>query len=363
MEERTTGRLARHVAGPLLEYLRGEFGDCEFAEPPVPLAPGNQTVVHAFRLKGLAPPLDRALVLRLFPPGTDPLCVRIEAVLQNAIAAQGFPAARAYATCEREDVLGAPFFVMERLPGVPFFGDSLKLEDSGVPRITPRAVVRDGLRMLLRVPRVCAEVEARIHGLDASQLITALEEAHLPWNGLTLAGKLQEMSGLIDTCSLRGLPEAHDWLCEHLPAQDDHRVVCHGDMQPLNLLVECGEVVGVVDWSNALFAPPECAIGWTRASFLTLPLSLPGPLGLADRPVAHAIARGYERRYRRRRPYDRGAVAYYEAFRSLLILCHIAEKHARNADIRDAWNTQAGLDLLAAHFQAISGQEVAVPRL
>ena len=363
MEERTTGSLARHAAGLLLEYLRGELGDCDFAEPPVPLAPGNQTVVHAFRLKGLAPPLDRVLVLRLFRPGTDPLCARIEAVLQNAIAAQGFPAARAYATCEREDVLGAPFFVMERLPGAPLFGGSLPLEASGVPHITPRAVVRDGLRMLFRIPRVCAEAEARIHELDVSQLIAALEEAQLPWRALTLAGKLQEMSGLIETCSLRGLPEAHDWLCEHLPVQDDHRVLCHGDMQPLNLLVQGGEVVGVVDWSNALFAPPECSIGWTRATFLTLPLSLPGPLRLADRPVAHAIARAFERRYRRRRRYDREAVAYYEAFHSLLILCYIAEKYARGAYIRDAWNTRPGLDLLAAHFQAISGQKVAVPRL
>ena len=50
MEERTSGSLARHAAGLLLEYLRGELGDCDFAEPPVPLAPGNQTVVHATRI-------------------------------------------------------------------------------------------------------------------------------------------------------------------------------------------------------------------------------------------------------------------------------------------------------------------------
>ena len=52
------------ISGPLLEFLRGEFGACRYAEPPAALVRGNETDVYSLRLDGLDAPLDRPLVLQ-----------------------------------------------------------------------------------------------------------------------------------------------------------------------------------------------------------------------------------------------------------------------------------------------------------
>ncbi len=133
-------------------------------------------------------------------------------------------------------------------------------------------------------------------------------------------------------------------------------------MQPLNLLVQGGELCGVVDWSDALFAAPECEIGWTRATFLTLPLPLPALLRPAEGLIAAAIANGYSRAYRRVRPLDEDAVRYYEALHDVLILSSQAERIHRGEVVRDAWNSDTALAKVAAHFYSISGQRIAAPR-
>jgi len=343
------------IAAPLLEFLRSEWGECRYAEEPAALVPGHDTSVYAFRLSGVPPPLDGPLVLRLFRAGTEPVHVVSEAVLQNAIAGQGFPAAPAHAICERSDVLGAPFFLMERLPGGPLFGESVELRGDGTPGLRPAAIARTGLQMLIDLPRILAEVDARVHALDALQIIDAFQEARLPWRSRTPRGLLDKISGCIDDWSLDALRGALDWLVSHLPKESGDLFVCHGDMQPLNLLATDRRVCGVVDWSNTLFAPAECEIGWTRASFLTLPLPLPGPLALADRLVANGIANRYTKIYERERPLDTDAVRYYEAMHSLLVIATMERQVASGGIVRDGWNSARGRRNLTGHFRSISG--------
>ena len=73
------------------------------------------------------------------------------------------------------------------------------------------------------------------------------------------------------------------WLLESRPASESELVLCHCDVQPLNLLTEGGELRGIIDWANASLAPPELEVGWTRATYLTLDLALPGPVRLLAR--------------------------------------------------------------------------------
>jgi aminoglycoside phosphotransferase (APT) family kinase protein len=356
MEASVQSTAEQPIAGPLLEFLRDELGDCRYAEPPVALTPGNETLICAFRLEGPEPPLDRPLVVRLFPSGTDPARALGEAVIQNALADQGFPAARTFASCDRNEVLGGPFFVMERLPGETFLGSTLELDRTGAPRMLPWGVVRQGLQMLLDMPRRLAEVDVRMHALDASRAIAALEEAGLPWQTRTVEGQIRRMSALVDQSSLDGLRPGVEWLAAHLPAARDPVVVCHGDMQPLNLLVADHKVSGVVDWSNTLFAPPECEIGCTRAAFLTLPLPLPTPLRPAERGIATIIADRYTNVYERSRPLDADAVRYHEAFHNLWVLAVNAERASYGGVRRDAWGSPRARQKLVAHFHAISGE-------
>ena len=348
------------LSARLLEFLNEELGACRYAEPPTSMVRGNETEVYALRLEGLDPPLDGPLVLRLFRPGIEPDKARTEAAVQNAVADQGFPAARAHAICERDDVLGAPFFVMDRLPGKPLFGETLMLSSDGVPGVQRGGFMRNGLRMLVEIPRTLAEVDVRIHALDASLVIAALEQAGLAWQRHTVEGQLREMSERCERCWADGL-RACEWLKAQLPPAGDRLVLCHGDMQPLNLLVQGGDVSGVVDWSNAFFGAPECEIGWTRSTFLTLPLPLPRPVRPAERLIAAAIANGYSRAYRRSRPLDEDAVRYYEAFHDVIILCNLAERMHRGEVIRDAWNSAEAQAKVVAHFHSITGQTIAAP--
>jgi aminoglycoside phosphotransferase (APT) family kinase protein len=356
--------LESRVAEPLLGFLREEFGECVYAHSPVVLVPGNETAIYAFRLEGLAPPLDRELVVRRFRPGTDVREVAAEAALQNALADQGFPASPAYSVCTDASVLGGAFFVMERLAGEPLFGQSIQLDGSGSPRVNLAAVVHDGIAMLTKIPDTLADVDLRIHSLDVTKLVETLERAGVSSHRMTLDARLEQLSARVEQFALTGLVEGVAWLRGRLPAcEPEERVVCHGDMQPLNLLVQDGEVSGVVDWSNALLAPAECEIGWTRGTFLTLPIPLPGPLRFGARRFGRFIADRYTKAYRRERALDLDAVRYYEAFHSLLVLSHIGEEITRGRVFRDAWNTPEGIENLIDHFRSISNETLEIPPL
>ena len=350
------------IAEPLLAFLRAELGDCSYADPPVPLIAGNETLVCAFRLVGLAPPLDGALVLRLFAPGTPPDHVLGEAAIQNALVDQGFPAARVFASCADEKTLGGPFFVMERLPGTTYLADALELDRRGEPQLRPFAVVRHGLQMVFQMPRWLGRVDARIHELAGAPVREALEAAGVPWHARTVAGELDRVADRIDGAAADGLRNGLAWLRRERPRSDAPLVVCHGDMQPLNLLLRGRELSGVVDWSNALLAPAECEIGMTRAAFLTMPLPVPAPLRPAAGWIARTIAEGYTTAYRRARalPLDRELLPYYEAFECMRILSEAADRAARGEVKRDAYASPEALEQVRAHFARVTGRDIAL---
>ena len=90
-------------------------------------------------------------------------------------------------------------------------------------------------------------------------------------------------------------------------------MICHGDVQPLNLLMRDGELSGVVDWTHACVADPGLEIGWMSMALLTIPL--PGPALL--RPLLawgqRRAARLYIATYAAERPLDPERVRYYQA--------------------------------------------------
>ena len=355
--------LANDIAGPLLEFLRRQFGSCVYAEPLSPLRRGNEAIVYTFRVAGLRPPLDRPLVLRLFRSGSDPQQVLAQSAIQDAIAEQSFPAPKVYATDAGDDALGGPFLLMERLPGEPLYGDILDVDERGVPRAKPGRLVRRGIEMLMGLPRRVAELELRLHELRTAPVMAALDRAGVPWWGLTPAGRLTWAGSQIDVHGLEGLRPGLDWLWQNLPNMPDELVVCHGDLHPLNLLIREGEVSGVLDWSMTALAPREFEIGWMRATYLTIPLPLPGPLRFAERAIAAHLARRFSTSYARRRPIDGAVLPYYEAFRSLVGLTSLGARVARGEAIRDAWNSPQAIARVLEHFLRLTGIEAAVPRL
>ena len=85
----------------------------------MPLAGGFDTEIHALRLRRAPAGFDGPLVLRVLRAHHDPAMVMREQAIQNALADQGYPAARVLHATRDPAPLGAAFLLMERLPGTP----------------------------------------------------------------------------------------------------------------------------------------------------------------------------------------------------------------------------------------------------
>lgn len=345
------------IRGPLLEWAQDALGHGRYTTPPTAMTPGNDTQVYALALEGL----DLPLVLRVFRRGSDPRRPIFESAIQNGLAGQGLPAARALGACADPGVIGAPFFVMERLPGVPLYGDAIDLGADGLPRASWRRILQQGEGPVLDLPRMLADVDLRIHSAATKPVKDAIAEAGLHWQDLTLDGRLLALGERVAECQLDGLRAGVDWLQKHRPESRSEDVVCHGDMQPLNLLMRGGQLTGILDWANATLGPPEFEIGWTRAIYLTIDLSPPGPLRLLEKPLGELLIRRYTHCYERARPIDRSTLAYFEAFRSLSGLGMLGEMVVRGEEIRDAWNSRSAIDRVVRHVRTRTGVGVSIP--
>jgi aminoglycoside phosphotransferase (APT) family kinase protein len=157
--------------------------------------------------------------------------------------AQGLGAPKPLLMCEDAGVIGQPFFLMERLPGVA----------------AGHTVVRMALDRKA-LARELAQAAARIHAIPAP--VTAL-----PF--------LQHMDtrAVIAACRahLDNLREPHPvleyglrWCEQRVPATEESTFV-HRDFRTGNYLVHEGRVSGVLDWEFAATGNPLEDIGWICA--------------------------------------------------------------------------------------------------
>jgi aminoglycoside phosphotransferase (APT) family kinase protein len=147
--------------------------------------------------------------------------------------------------CGDADVLGAPFFVMERLEG----------ESVG------RRVVREPslAKARERLPRQMGEQLAKIHALSADGL-----ELPRPLEGRSPAQTALERT----RDQLAALGEPHPaleltirWLATRVPACA-RTVLVHGDFRVGNLMVGTEGLVGVFDWEFAHVGDAAEDLGW-----------------------------------------------------------------------------------------------------
>src|SRR5689334_6220682 len=102
----------------LLECLRERLGAAvSYAQPPAQLSGGFDTIIHAFRLAGLAGDWSGPLVLRVMTRGTSGTRVLREAAAHAALEKAGFAAPHVLLAEPDPAPLGAPFLIMQRLPG------------------------------------------------------------------------------------------------------------------------------------------------------------------------------------------------------------------------------------------------------
>ena len=325
---------ADEVARALLAHLRGALAApaLDLAAPASALSGGFDTEIFALTLRGAPPALSGPLVLRLSRPHHDPARVLREAATQNAVADLGYPAPRVLLASAEPHALGAPFMLMERLPGRP-------LLEAGA----------------IGMGAVLAAAQARLHALDAAPLARALGAAG------TLDGYLETEAGRIARAKLDGLRPLLDWLRARQP-RESATAICHGDFHPQNILVDGGRVTGVLDWPNAMVADPIFDVASTLniVSFVSAGItSLPAPVRWLLRAAQPILVRRYLASYRRLRPVDAARLAYYQVAAGLRALVRAGESRRRG--VLTGLDASPYATRLLAHACRVTGVEATLP--
>jgi aminoglycoside phosphotransferase (APT) family kinase protein len=246
---RTHAESAENAREPLLviDSLREFLNDNGLAAPPAieasPIGEGHSNVTFA---------LSTGVVLRRPPRGPLPPSahdVLREARLLRALEQTPVRAPRVLAVCDDPTVIGAPFYVMERLEGV---------------------VVTDTLPDTLDNP----DQRARI----ADELIDALVELHeVDWRAVGLEGfgkptgylerQLRRFTGLWEhnrTRELKEVEEVGDWLRANLPESPPATIV-HGDYRLGNTMLAPeapARLIAIFDWEMATIGDPLADLGY-----------------------------------------------------------------------------------------------------
>ena len=285
------------VLEPLLAFLDahglGE-GDAEVE----PIGDGHSNVTYALT-RGAA-----RLVVRRPPRG--PLPPSAHDVLREARVLRALerrvPVPRVLAVCADAGVIGAPFYVMERVAG---------------------DVVTDAVP----APLDTAAERRRI----GEQLVDALATLHaVDWRAAGLEGfgrpdgylerQLERFGGLWERNRTRELPAVERvgrWLGAHMPASPPATIV-HGDFRLGNVMYAPGapaRLVAIFDWEMSTIGDPLADLGYTCTFWVSRD---DPPAGIFER---HAVTRaaGFPSRaelvarYEERSGRTMGDVRWYEA--------------------------------------------------
>jgi aminoglycoside phosphotransferase (APT) family kinase protein len=231
------------VLEPLIEFL----GAAGLEAPPdlsaTPIGEGHSNVTFE---------LSTGVVLRRPPRGPLPPSahdVLREARLLSALAPTAVRSPEVLAVCDDQGVIGAPFYVMERVAG---------------------EVITDSVPEVLDTP----EQHSRI----ADELIDALVELHATdWVGAGLEGfgkptgylerQLRRFNGLWEHNRTRELPQVEQvggWLASRIPESPPATIV-HGDYRLGNTMFAAdapARLIAIFDWEMATIGDPLADVGY-----------------------------------------------------------------------------------------------------
>ncbi len=187
------------------------------------------------------------LVLRKDAPTTlDASIGRAEeyALLQAANAA-GVRVPTPCFICNDPDVLGQPFFVMHRLAG------------TAAGHVLTKQPASPGL------VRSLGQNLARIHRIDPPE---SLRRFLGPVPDGSISASINEYRRFLDDVNAEQLAIEFGlaWLERNAPAEN-RITLCHRDYRTGNLMVNNGELTGILDWEFAGWSNPMEDIGWFMA--------------------------------------------------------------------------------------------------
>jgi len=266
------------VLRPLAAFLDAHgLGSGEIAAEPV--GDGHSNVTYVIRRDGGEWVLRRPPRPPLPPSAHD---VLREALLLRALAPSDVRVPKVLATCDDEAVIGAPFYVMERVRGT---------------------VISDTLPDGVEPDRI------------GEELIEALVEVHAAdWQAAGLEGfgkpsgylqrQLRRFTGLWEhnaTREVAAIDEVTRWLGANVPESGPATIV-HGDYRLGNVMYSGERLSAIFDWELATIGDPLADIGYLLATYAQPgdPASIVASLTTVTRqegfPARDALVARYEER-------------------------------------------------------------------
>ena len=212
---------------------------------------------------------SRRMVLRKKPAGEilpSAHAVDREARVLTALAGTAVPVPRVVLFHAEPDVLGTPFYLMERVEGRVYPGYDLADAAPG----ERRAMVTS-----------FAETMARLHDVDWRSI--GLDGFGRP--GDYFARQIARWSKQRQAAWFRDIPDLtrlETWLADHLPPDDGHATICHGDFRMGNMMFQPDrpEIAAVLDWELSTIGHPLSDLAFAVIGWRSAPNEYGGLLGL-----------------------------------------------------------------------------------
>ncbi|WP_320782926.1 phosphotransferase family protein [Streptomyces sp. CRN 30] len=216
----------------------------------------------------------------------------------SALHPTGVPVPRTVLLCEDEEVLGAPFYVMEFVEGTPY-RTAEQLTPLGPER------TRDAVFNLVDTLVELHSVEPAAVGLaDFGRPEGFLDRQLRRWAKQLDASRDRELAGI---------DELHATLGRELPHSPAPSVV-HGDYRLDNVLIGDDERIrAVLDWEMSTLGDPLTDLG--LLVMYSQPLGMPdSPVSTTARAPGHPAPQELIERYAARSGRDVSGVSWYTAF-------------------------------------------------
>ena len=267
-------------------------------------------------------------VLRKQPPGQllpSAHAVDREFRVLSALAGTDVPVPRPLLFCDDREIIGTPFYVMERLRGRIFWSPALP------------EVLREDRRAIFMAMN---DALARLHLVD--------------WKAVGLAGfgkpgnyfarqiarwtRQWQQSKTRENPSIDRLAE---WLPERIPPGDE-TTICHGDFRLDNMVFHPTEprVTGILDWELSTLGHPLADLAYNCICYNTTPEMYKGLLGLDLEALGIPSQDEYVRAYCDRTGRRDGITPFHLAF-SLFRLAVILEGVLARARAGNAASSEA----------------------
>jgi aminoglycoside phosphotransferase (APT) family kinase protein len=212
---------------------------------------------------------NREMVLRKKPPGQllpSAHAVDREARVLTALARTNVPVPSVILFQPDIDIIGTPFYLMERVPGRVFASGALE----GVAPVERKAMYFS-----------LAETLSALHDVDWKAI--GLEGYGKPGN--YFERQIKRWSLQWEAAKFREIPDLSrlsQWLTAHVPPDDGQTSICHGDYRIGNVMFHPSEprVVAVLDWELSTIGHPLADLAFSVLTWRTRPNEYGGIRGL-----------------------------------------------------------------------------------